>query len=142
MTLFCYVYLRSFEVLHFRRGHVVIEAPIRINILISKATIINSKTPLYKNQKTENLEAEIFCYAQSNSKQEPSQACNMNNAGINLTSYGTPPPLPSGHSGTFAPKCVPSPRAFAQQKMSGDRAYKRRCPSLSNMKSVNIVIWV
>ena len=26
-------------------------------------------------------------------------------------------PSPLGHLGAFAPKCVPSPRAFAQQKM-------------------------
>ena len=42
------------------------------------------------------------------------------NAGINLTGYHPPP----GHPGAFAPKCVPSPRAFAQQKMPGDRANK------------------
>ena len=36
------------------------------------------------------------------------------NAGINLTGYHPP-----GHPGAFAPKCVPSPRAFAQQKMPG-----------------------
>ena len=36
------------------------------------------------------------------------------NAGINLTGY-----YPPGHSGAFAPKCVPSPRAFAQQKYLG-----------------------
>ena len=35
-------------------------------------------------------------------------------AGINLTGYHPP-----GHPGAFAPKCVPSPRAFAQQKMAG-----------------------
>ena len=35
-------------------------------------------------------------------------------AGINLTSY-----YPPGHSGAFAPKCVPSPWAFAQQTMPG-----------------------
>ena len=34
------------------------------------------------------------------------------NAGINLTSYHPP-------SGAFVLKCVPSPRAFAQQKMPG-----------------------
>ena len=39
------------------------------------------------------------------------------NAGINLTGY-------PGHPGAFAPKCVPSPRAFAQQKILGDRANK------------------
>ena len=38
-------------------------------------------------------------------------------AGINLTGYHPPP----GHPGTFAPKCVPSPGAFAQQKMPGGR---------------------
>ena len=32
-------------------------------------------------------------------------------AGINLAGYHPP--------GAFAPKCVPSPRAFAQQKMPG-----------------------
>ena len=36
-------------------------------------------------------------------------------AGINLTGYHLPP----GHPGAFAPKRVPSPRAFAQQKMPG-----------------------
>ena len=41
------------------------------------------------------------------------------NAGINLTSYNPP-----GHPGAFAPKCVPSPRAFAQQKMPGGLANK------------------
>ena len=41
------------------------------------------------------------------------------NAGINLTGYHPP-----GHPGAFAPKCVPSPRAFAQQKMPGARANK------------------
>ena len=40
----------------------------------------------------------------------------VDNAGINLTGYKPPPP---GHPGAFAPKCVPSPRAFAQQKMPG-----------------------
>ena len=34
------------------------------------------------------------------------------------------PPPPPGHPGAFAPKCVPSPRAFAQQKMPGGRANK------------------
>ena len=38
------------------------------------------------------------------------------NAGINFTCYDPP--------GSFAPKCVPSPRAFAQQKMPGDRSNK------------------
>ena len=33
---------------------------------------------------------------------------------INLTGYHPP-----GHPGAFAPKCVSSPRAFAQQKMPG-----------------------
>ena len=41
------------------------------------------------------------------------------NAGINLTGYHPP-----GHPRAFAPKCVPSPRAFAQQKMPGGRANK------------------
>ena len=40
-------------------------------------------------------------------------------AGINLTGYHPP-----GHPGAFAPKCVPSPRAFAQKKMPGGRANK------------------
>ena len=40
-------------------------------------------------------------------------------AGINLTSYHPP-----GHPGVFAPKCVPSPRAFAQQNMPGGWANK------------------
>ena len=40
-------------------------------------------------------------------------------AGINLTGYHPP-----GHPGAFAPKCVPSPRAFAQQKMPRDRTNK------------------
>ena len=31
-------------------------------------------------------------------------------------------PSPPGHPGAFAPKCVPSPGAFAQQKMPGGRA--------------------
>ena len=43
-----------------------------------------------------------------------------NYAGINLTGYHSPP----GHPWAFAPKCVPSPRAFAQQKMPGGRANK------------------
>ena len=38
-------------------------------------------------------------------------------AGINLTGYHPP-----GHPGAFAPKCVPIPRAFVQQKMLGGRA--------------------
>ena len=42
-------------------------------------------------------------------------------AGINLTGYHPPAP---GHPGAFAPKCVPIPRAFAQQKMPGGRANK------------------
>ena len=46
-----------------------------------------------------------------------------NNAGINLTGYHPP-----GHPGAFAPKCVPSLMAFAQQKMRGGRANKLRCP--------------
>ena len=46
------------------------------------------------------------------------------NAGINLTGYHPSP----GHPGAFAPKCVSSPRAFAQQKMPGSRANKWRCP--------------
>ena len=45
-------------------------------------------------------------------------------AGINLTGYH---PLP-GHPGAFASKYVPSPRAFAQQKMPRGRASKWRCP--------------
>ena len=45
----------------------------------------------------------------------------MCNAGINLTGYHPPPRA-------FALKCVPSPGAFAQQKMSGGRANKWRCP--------------
>ena len=36
------------------------------------------------------------------------------NAGIALTGYHLP-----GHPEVFAPKCVRSPRAFAQQKMPG-----------------------
>ena len=44
----------------------------------------------------------------------------ITNAGINLTGYHPPP----GHPGAFAPKCVPSPGAFAQQKMPGGRANK------------------
>ena len=47
------------------------------------------------------------------------QALSLNNAGINLTSY-----RPPGHPGAFARKCVPNPRAFAQQKMPGGRANK------------------
>ena len=38
----------------------------------------------------------------------------LRNAGINLTGYHPP-----GQPGAFAPKCVPSPRASAQQKMPG-----------------------
>ena len=41
-------------------------------------------------------------------------------AGINLTGYHPPP----GHPGAFSPKCVPSPGAFAQQKVPGGRANK------------------
>ena len=41
------------------------------------------------------------------------------NAGINLTGYHSP-----GHPGAFAPKCVPSSGAFAQQKMPGGQANK------------------
>ena len=58
-------------------------------------------------------------------------------AGINLTGYHPP--------GAFALKCVPSPRAFAQQKMPGGRANKFKMslgPGICiNMKIVNIVIW-
>ena len=42
-----------------------------------------------------------------------------NNAGINLTNYHPP-----GHPEAFASKCVPSPRAFAQQKMPRGQANK------------------
>ena len=35
-------------------------------------------------------------------------------AGINLSGYHPP-----GHPGAFAPKCVPSPRAFAQRNGAG-----------------------
>ena len=42
------------------------------------------------------------------------------NAGINLTGYH----LPYGHPGAFAPECVPSSGAFAQQKMPEGRANK------------------
>ena len=37
-------------------------------------------------------------------------------------------PSPPGHPGAFARKCVPSPRAFAQQKMPGGWANKWQCP--------------
>ena len=61
------------------------------------------------------------------------------NAGINLTGYHPP-----GHPGAFAPKCVPSPRAFAQQKMPGGWANKFQTslrPGICiNMKIVDIVI--
>ena len=43
----------------------------------------------------------------------------VDNAGINLTDYHPP-----GHPGAFAPKCVPSPRAFAQHEMLGGQANK------------------
>ena len=39
-----------------------------------------------------------------------------------------PVTIPPGHPGGFAPKCVPSPRAFAQQKMPGSRANEGWCP--------------
>ena len=39
-----------------------------------------------------------------------------------------PVTIPPGHPGAFAPKCVPSPGAFAQQKMPGCRANKGWCP--------------
>ena len=39
-----------------------------------------------------------------------------------------PVTIPPGHPGAFAPKCVPSPGAFAQQKMPGGRANKGWCP--------------
>ena len=45
--------------------------------------------------------------------------CCVYYAGINLTGYHPP-----GHPGAFAPKCVHSPGAFAQQKMPGGRANK------------------
>ena len=35
-------------------------------------------------------------------------------AGVGLAGYHPP-----GHPGAFAPKCVPSPGAFAKQKMPG-----------------------
>ena len=53
-------------------------------------------------------------------------------------------PSPPGNPGAFAPKCVPSPRAFAQQKMPGGRANKWRCPwgrAFASTYSVNTVIW-
>ena len=43
----------------------------------------------------------------------------VSNAGINLTSYH-PPSTP----GLFAPKCMPSPKPFAQQKMPEGQANK------------------
>ena len=36
--------------------------------------------------------------------------------------------IPLRYPGAFAPKCVPSPRAFTQQTMPGGRANKWRCP--------------
>ena len=53
------------------------------------------------------------------------------------------------HPGALAPKCVPSPRVFAQQKMPGGRAHKWRCPwgrafasaRFQTWKVVNTVIW-
>ena len=44
-------------------------------------------------------------------------------AGINLTGYHPP-----GRPGAFAPKCVPSPMAFAQQNVPRGRIYKWRNP--------------
>ena len=35
-----------------------------------------------------------------------------------------PSPPPPRHPRAFAPKCLPSPRVFAQQKMPGDQANK------------------
>ena len=39
----------------------------------------------------------------------------------------TIPPTPE-HPGAFAPKCVPSPRAFAQQKMPGAETINNNVP--------------
>ena len=36
--------------------------------------------------------------------------------------------IPPGHAGAVAPKCVPSPRTFARQKMPRGWAYNSRCP--------------
>ena len=52
-------------------------------------------------------------------------------ASINLTGYPPPPP----------PKCVPSPRAFAQQKMLGGWAYKWRCPWGREFASTGFQTW-
>ena len=50
------------------------------------------------------------------------------NAGINLTGYHPP-----GHPGAFAPKCVPSPRTFAQQKMPGGRPINHDVPGAGHL---------
>ena len=64
-------------------------------------------------------------------------------AGVGLAGYHPP-----GHPGAFALKCVPSPGAFAKQKMLGGAGLKMMmslgpgiCINfLSNMKIVNTVI--
>ena len=68
----------------------------------------------------------ISCLACQTVLRPRSRLVDFNNAGINLTGYYPPPP--PGQPGTFASKCVPSPRAFTQQKMPGGRANKWRCP--------------
>ena len=49
-------------------------------------------------------------------------------AGINLTGYHSSPP-----PGAFAPKCVPSPSAFAQQKMPGGGPIKDDVPGAGHL---------
>ena len=52
-----------------------------------------------------------------------------------------PVTIPPGHPGAFAPKCVPSPRAFTQHKMPGGRAYKWRCPWGRAFASTGFQTW-
>ena len=54
-----------------------------------------------------------------------------NNAGINLTGYHPPPP--PRHPGAFAPKYVPRPGAFVQQKMPGAGPIKDDVPGAGHM---------
>ena len=108
------------------RQTLFISARFLSNRVIQKSSDLILMTDLSKDHKTHKQSAENRrkeCYA-----------------GINLTGY-----YPPGHSGAFAPKCVPSPRAFAQEKMPRGGVNKFTMspePGICiNMKIVNTVIW-
>ena len=104
--------------------------------------LFGKKTPQTSNTYTKTIASKIFNFSSTLSGLDYHQfhnspswcECNTSShlyqlygsvitgdhyAGINLTGYHPP-----GHPGAFAPKCVPSPRAFALQKMPGGRANK------------------